>query len=192
MARVRQFPSCRERVGSGNHPEQPRGASQKVPTGPGILVDGGFDSQQQFRRTLDLIDRQQFKRVDEADRVGDGRGSVQRPVEITALGETISGDDADESAFADLASSADQDDAGVGQCGVHLRFRATWDEVGRGHTPCHLTLVSVCEQSTFDLRQADVPSAAVQCSFCGSSSGWPLAGLSSSLRSFTLPHGRGG
>ena len=69
-------------------------------------------------------------------RVGDGGGSLLRPVKITTLGETISGDDADEGALTDLACSADQDDASVSQRTVHLRCGATWDQVGRGHTPC--------------------------------------------------------
>jgi len=65
--------------------------------------------------------------ADEADRVGEGRGSVLRSVEVTALCDTISGDDADESALTDLACSADQDDAGVSRHGTYLRRGATWD-----------------------------------------------------------------
>ncbi|GGK95917.1 hypothetical protein GCM10012284_32640 [Mangrovihabitans endophyticus] len=49
---------------------------------------------------------------------------VLRTVQVAALGEPISGDDADEGALANLTHSADQHDSCVAQRGVHLRCGA--------------------------------------------------------------------
>jgi hypothetical protein len=121
------------RVGGGGHAEQPGRTGEQVSAGTGVLVDGGLDGQKQLRSPLYFVDDQQLWGVDKADRVGDRRGSVLCPVEIAALGESIAGNHADQSALACLAGSTDQNGAGVSQSSVHLRCGAARDQARCRH-----------------------------------------------------------